>query len=104
MVAALLALSLVLLVATRPATVVTEPDEGDRPHVLRDLRDGFAFVVRTAWLKWTLLFASFFVLIVLGPIEILLPFIAQDQIVEYVRRNVAVWSEVVIVRVDRGDA
>jgi DHA3 family tetracycline resistance protein-like MFS transporter len=78
-VAALLAVSLVLLVATRPATVVPEPDEGERPRVLRDLRDGFAFVISTRWLKWTLLFASFFVLIVLGPIEILLPFIAQER-------------------------
>jgi DHA3 family tetracycline resistance protein-like MFS transporter len=79
-VAALLAVSLVLLVATRPPTATPEPEEGgDRPHALRDLRDGFAFVISTQWLKWTLLFASFFVLVVLGPIEILLPFIAQER-------------------------
>ncbi len=36
-------------------------------------------MIGTRWLKWTLLFASFFVLIVLGPIEILLPFIAQER-------------------------
>jgi DHA3 family tetracycline resistance protein-like MFS transporter len=79
MVAALLAVSLVLLVATRPATTTSESEDDERPHALRDLRDGFAFVIGTQWLKWTLLFASVFVLVVLGPIEILLPFIAQDR-------------------------
>ena len=34
---------------------------------------------RTPWLLWTLLFASIFVLVILGPIEVLLPFIAQDR-------------------------
>lgn len=77
-VAALFAVGLVLLVATRPATRAAVHD-ADRPHVLRDLRDGCSFVLRTPWLLWTLLFASIFVLVVLGPIEVLLPFIAQDR-------------------------
>ncbi len=47
--------------------------------MLRDLRDGFVFMLRTPWLLWTLLFASMFVLVVLGPIEVLLPFIANDR-------------------------
>ena len=47
--------------------------------MLRDLKDGFVFMVRTPWLLWTLLFASVFVLVVLGPIEVLLPFIAQER-------------------------
>ena len=47
--------------------------------MLRDLRDGFIFMLRTPWLLWTLLFASMFVLVVLGPIEVLLPFIAKDR-------------------------
>ncbi|GAS97999.1 major facilitator superfamily MFS_1 [Mycolicibacterium canariasense] len=82
-VAVLFAVGLALLVATRsPATA--EPD-GDRPHVLRDLRDGFTFVVRTPWLLATLLFASIFVLVVLGPIEVLLPFIAQQRFTEGAR-------------------
>jgi MFS transporter, DHA3 family, tetracycline resistance protein len=79
-VAAVLAASLLLLVATRPPAATPEPEEdGEPPHALRDLRDGFRFVINTQWLKWTLLFASFFVLVVLGPIEILLPFIAQER-------------------------
>jgi DHA3 family tetracycline resistance protein-like MFS transporter len=79
-VAVLFAVGLVLLVATRltTKTPVAEPDH-ERPHVLRDLRDGFSFMLRTPWLLWTLLFASMFVLVVLGPIEVLLPFIAKDR-------------------------
>jgi MFS transporter, DHA3 family, tetracycline resistance protein len=79
-VAALFAVGLLLLVATRPAmkAPVHEPNH-ERPHVLRDLREGFAFMLRTPWLLWTLLFASMFVLVVLGPIEVLLPFIAKQR-------------------------
>lgn len=84
-VAALFGLGLALLVATRPA-VTSAPVQADpRPHVLRDLRDGFRFMLRTPWLLWTLLFASMFVLVVLGPIEVLLPFIAQDRFSEGAR-------------------
>ena len=79
-VAALFAIGLLLLVTTRPAmkAPVHQPDR-ERPHLLRDLRDGFVFVLGTPWLLWTLLFASMFVLVVLGPIEVLLPFIAKQR-------------------------
>lgn len=79
-VAALMLVGLLLLVFNRSAarTAVSERDQ-DRPHMLRDLRDGFVFVLHTPWLLWTLLFASLFVLVVLGPIEVLLPFIAKDR-------------------------
>lgn len=79
-VAALFAIGLALLVATRPAIAeAPHPPAVERPHVLRDLREGFVFVARTPWLLATLLFASLFVLVVIGPIEVLLPFIAQDR-------------------------
>jgi DHA3 family tetracycline resistance protein-like MFS transporter len=79
-VAALFAVGLVLLVATRPAAQAPVRESGrEQPHMLRDLRDGFVFMLRTPWLLWTLLFASMFVLVVLGPIEVLLPFIAKDR-------------------------
>ncbi|MDV3124290.1 tetracycline efflux MFS transporter Tet(V) [Mycobacterium sp. 21AC1] len=78
-VAALFGLGLTLLVATRPPATSAPVQADPRPHVLRDLRDGFRFMVHTPWLLWTLLFASMFVLMVLGPIEVLLPFIAQDR-------------------------
>jgi DHA3 family tetracycline resistance protein-like MFS transporter len=79
-VAVLFAIGLILLVASGPAmkTPVHQPDQ-QRPQLLRDLRDGFAFMLRTPWLLWTLLFASMFVLVVLGPIEVLLPFIAKQR-------------------------
>lgn len=85
-VAALFAVGLLLLVCFRPTmnAPVREPDQ-ERPHMLRDLRDGFVFVLRTPWLLWTLLFASMFVLVVLGPIEVLLPFIAKDRFADGAR-------------------
>lgn len=83
-VAALFGLALLLLVATRPAGTPQQPP-AERAHVLRDLRDGFRFMLRTPWLLSTLLFASMFVLVVLGPIEVLLPFIAQDRFADGAR-------------------
>jgi MFS transporter, DHA3 family, tetracycline resistance protein len=79
-VAALFAVGLILLVVTRGAVAshVREPGH-EQTRALRDLRDGFVFMLRTPWLLWTLLFASMFVLVVLGPIEVLLPFIANDR-------------------------
>jgi MFS transporter, DHA3 family, tetracycline resistance protein len=79
-VAVLFAVGLTLLVATRPAmrTSAQQQDQ-EQPHLLRDLRDGFVFMIGTPWLLWTLLFASMFVLVVLGPIEVLLPFIAKQR-------------------------
>lgn len=85
-VAALFAVGLVLLVAMRPRSA--GPEEGvatnagrDKTHPLADLRDGFLFVVRTRWLLWTLLFASVWVLLAMGPMEVLLPFIARERFV-----------------------
>ena len=79
-VAALFAIGLLLLVSTKPAmkAPVQESDQ-ERPQLLRDFREGFVFMLRTPWLLWTLLFASMFVLVVLGPIEVLLPFIANER-------------------------
>lgn len=84
-VAVLFALGLALLVATRPPAPPEASENHERPHVLRDLREGFVFMVHTRWLLWTLLFASMFVLVVLGPIEVLLPFIAQDRFADGAR-------------------
>ena len=83
-VAGLFALGLILLATTRPVRDAPSP-EAERPHVVRDLREGFAFMVHTPWLLWTLLFASMFVLVVLGPIEVLLPFVAADRFADGAR-------------------
>ncbi|MEX1079143.1 MAG: MFS transporter [Homoserinimonas sp.] len=44
-----------------------------------DLREGVRYVVRTPWLLGTLLFASVLVLLIMGPIEVLLPFAVKNQ-------------------------
>jgi MFS transporter, DHA3 family, tetracycline resistance protein len=76
-VAVLFGVGLLLLVTTRPVTTAVEKTE--RQHVLADLREGCVFMVRTPWLFATLLFASMFVLVALGPIEVLLPFITAER-------------------------
>ncbi|MGE2723272.1 tetracycline efflux MFS transporter Tet(V) [Mycolicibacterium pulveris] len=84
-VAVLFAVGLLLLLATRPAPRSPEPKQ-EQPRVLRDLRDGFVFVLATPWLLWTLMFASMFVLVVIGPIEVLLPFVANDRFADGARK------------------
>lgn len=58
-------------------------DGAARPHALRalatDLREGFAYMVGTPWLLGTLLFACGWVLMMMGPIDVLLPFAVRDQ-------------------------
>lgn len=79
----LFGLGLLLLIATRPTGAAAQPVTQSR--VLHDLRDGFRFMLGTPWLLSTLLFASMFVLVVLGPIEVLLPFIAQQRFADGAR-------------------
>lgn len=46
--------------------------------LLVDVRDGFAYMVRTPWLLGTLSFASLLILIIMGPFEVLVPFVIKD--------------------------
>ncbi|TDD48276.1 MFS transporter [Kribbella antibiotica] len=66
-----------------PAEEPTEVDE-DRATGARalvaDLREGWAYVRRTRWLLASLLFGTIFVLLILGPLEVLLPFAVRDQL------------------------
>ncbi|MDI3240990.1 MFS transporter [Arthrobacter sp. AL08] len=48
--------------------------------LLQDLREGVSYTVRTPWLMWTLLWACISVLFLIGPIEVLLPFVVRDQL------------------------
>ncbi|WP_433289784.1 MFS transporter [Pseudonocardia sp. CA-142604] len=75
--AGIYALALVALIAMRAAPVV--PDEGARSSILGDLAEGFRYLFRTGWLFATLAFASLYVLVLIGPIEVLLPFAVRDQ-------------------------
>src|SRR5690606_4240687 len=59
-----------------------EHDDGGRSGaagVLRDVRDGFVYMARTPLLLGTLLFATAYVLVVVGPIAVLLRFAVRDQ-------------------------
>ncbi|GAA2028589.1 tetracycline efflux MFS transporter Tet(V) [Agromyces tropicus] len=57
--------------------------EADETHPLRrmalDLREGFVYLLRTRWLFATLAFAIVLVLVIMGPIEVLIPFAIRDQ-------------------------
>ncbi len=46
--------------------------------LLVDVRDGFAYMVRTPWLLGTLTFASLLILLIMGPFEVLVPFVIKD--------------------------
>jgi MFS family permease len=45
---------------------------------LADMAEGFRYMVRTPWLLATLLFAAVMVLAVVGPLEVLIPFLVKD--------------------------
>ncbi|MGW9631018.1 MFS transporter [Agromyces sp. NPDC055520] len=57
--------------------------DGPAVHPVRqtfiDLRDGFAYLLRTRWLLATLIFSVLLVFLIMGPIEVLLPFAVKDQ-------------------------
>ncbi len=85
--AALLATALVSLCAAGflwalPTTPVRRDlaDDGGSAvgGLLRDVREGFVYMVRTPWLLATLLFASLMLLVFIGPFEVLVPFAVRD--------------------------
>jgi MFS family permease len=56
-------------------------DEGGaRPALLRDLREGVAYLRTTPWLGATLAFAALVTLVMLGPMEVLIPFLITDEL------------------------
>ena len=61
----------------RPAPTARRTTE---PSVRRQLAEGFAYLFRTGWLFATLAFATLYVLVVMGPIEVLLPFAVRDRV------------------------
>jgi len=80
----------VMAMRIRPTTASTSREaivdeaEGAGPTGVRamfaDLREGWSYVRRTRWLLASLLFGTVFVLLILGPLEVLLPFAVQDQL------------------------
>jgi hypothetical protein len=73
--------SAAVLAVMQTTAVRRDVDRSRHPIVsaLVDIRDGFAYMVRTRWLLAVLLFAILLVLVVMGPIEVLLPFAVKDQ-------------------------
>lgn len=47
---------------------------------LTDIRDGFRYVLRTPWVLTTLLFACVMLLVIIGPVQVLMPFAIRDRI------------------------
>lgn len=62
--------------AVRRDLVAEDADQVGHPvrAVLRDLRAGVRYMFATRWLLVTLVFASLMILVVLGPLEVLVPF------------------------------
>jgi len=56
--------------------------EASHPIVsaLVDMREGYRYMVRTPWLLATLLFASLMLLVMMGPLEVLVPFLIKDRL------------------------
>ncbi|WP_436498434.1 MFS transporter [Actinokineospora sp. HUAS TT18] len=71
-----------LALTLAPRTAVRRefgPDHGGLT-ILRDMREGFAYMVRTPWLLATLLFASLMIMVMMGPLEVLVPFVIKDRL------------------------
>jgi MFS family permease len=69
--------------ATPPGGTEHGTGDGDGPRkssFFHDLREGVSYTVRTPWLMWTLIWACISVLFLIGPIEVLLPFVVRDQL------------------------
>ena len=82
----LLAFGILNFLRPQPRVPGAEPADGPAPDrkrassLLHDLREGVGYTLRTPWLLWTLLWACISVLFLIGPIEVLLPFVVRDQL------------------------
>ncbi len=81
-IAALSSLAGLLALTSVPWTAVRREESAERAptSVLHDLGEGFAYMVRTPWLLATLLFASVMVFVMMGPLEVLVPFLIKDRL------------------------
>ncbi|MEU5851411.1 MFS transporter [Saccharopolyspora shandongensis] len=53
---------------------------GDARSVVADIAEGFRYMVATRWLLASLLFASLMVMMVMGPLQVVLPFLIKDRL------------------------
>lgn len=69
-----------------PKTPVRREVDLDAPaahlvsSALRDMGEAFVYMVRTPWLLATLLFAAIMILVMMGPLEVLVPFLIKDRL------------------------
>ncbi|MCM3688475.1 MFS transporter [Kocuria rosea] len=61
-------------------TAGEETTGGRASSVGEDLMEGVRYTLRTPWLLWTLLWAVLAVFLLLGPLEVLVPFIVQERL------------------------
>lgn len=81
-IAALFGVGLAVLCTLRPPADSPAEVTGEAPpppSMFREMRAGFVFMLTTPWLLWTLIFASILILAIMGPIEVLLPFVAREN-------------------------
>ena len=71
---------ILLFLRPEPATPGGERGDASAKSVFHDLREAVVFTVRTPWLLWTLLYATLWVLVAVGPEEVLLPFLIRERI------------------------
>lgn len=77
----LTALLMLRRIPNREAYNAVTVAEGEaKPGIVRQLREGVGYTVRTRWLLWTLLFSVISVFTFIGPFEVLLPFIVSDNL------------------------
>jgi MFS family permease len=70
------------LAAPSNGTEQAGPEGGPpaKTSFFQDLREGVSYTARTPWLLWTLVWACISVLFLIGPIEVLMPFVVRDQL------------------------
>ena len=76
------AFTILMFLRPEPAAAAGESHDQSAKSVFSDLREAVVFTVRTPWLLWTLLYATLWVLVVVGPEEVLLPFLIRERIGE----------------------
>ena len=64
-----------LAIASRP-----KPRENVHTGILEDLREGFAYVRTQTWIWGTLLMATVWVLLVIGPFDVLVPYVVKNDL------------------------
>ncbi len=70
---------LLCLVALKPVELSRAQEGHSAGALLTDLREGVRYMTRTAWLASTILFAAVLILLIMGPIEVLIPFLLKDR-------------------------